>query len=202
MSQVLTNMADAMYKVTGLAKKKGKVVEVMTDLQYQQHAASPISEKEEGSDKQKSDYYDDRLSRDSQLDSHLKEFVSDGVECGEFGGISAGLFSAHEEDHSAVEDEFYEETEETEDQVNQPAETCIAGEIISPAKMEEMLGGWGLVTSRPPHKLIQLNRRHCLDRMSAVSYSLTSRSGKSTDHRRRLAPTSLHRVQTSSTRQR
>jgi hypothetical protein len=115
------------------------------NYQQQQHAASLRGEKEKGIDKQESDdYYDDRLTRDSQLDSHLKELRSGGVDCGEFGGISAGLFSANEDEDSVrVDDEFYEETDENDDQPDQPAETCIVGEIISSAEMEEMLGGWG-----------------------------------------------------------
>ncbi len=120
----------------------------MINYQQQQHAASLRGEKEKGIEKQESDdYYDDRLTRDSQLDSHLKELMSGGVDCGEFGGISAGLFSANEEEDSVcVDDEFYEETDENYDQ---PAETCIVGEIISPAEMEEMLGGWGHPVSTP-----------------------------------------------------
>jgi hypothetical protein len=88
-AQVLTNMADATYKVIGLSKKKGKPAE-NSDSDYQVQY-SPRGEKEKIPDKPKSDdYYDDRLSRDSQLDSHLKELVSDGQDNGEMGGLVGG----------------------------------------------------------------------------------------------------------------
>ncbi len=128
-------MADATYKVMGLAsKKKGKMGD--GDLQQQHQNDNVRGEKEKCSDKQRSDdYYDDRLSRDSQLDPHLKELVSDSAECSDFGGISAGLFSAHEEEDSVVEDEFYEETREADDRGAQPVEAAMTGEITSPAEM-------------------------------------------------------------------
>jgi hypothetical protein len=56
------------------------------------------------------DYYDDRLSRDSQLDTHLKELVSDRVDSGEFGSRAASVFTAHEEEDSSHLDKFYGES--------------------------------------------------------------------------------------------
>jgi hypothetical protein len=90
-------MADATYKVIGLSKKKGKPVEI-NESEYQIQY-SPRGEKEKNSEKQRSDnYYDDRLSRDSQLDSHLKELVSDGKENTDMGGLVAGSFVPQEDD--------------------------------------------------------------------------------------------------------
>jgi hypothetical protein len=94
-AQVLTNMADTTYKVIGLSKKKGKSVE-NSESDYQiQH--SPRGEREKNPDKPKSDdYYDDRLSRDSQLDSHLKELVSDTHDNGQMSGFVTGAYDEQE----------------------------------------------------------------------------------------------------------
>jgi hypothetical protein len=112
-AQVLTNMADATYKVIGLAKKKGKTAETSEDDYQVQY--SPRGEKEKNPNRAKSDdYYDDRLSRDSQLDSHLKELVSDAQDGGEMGGLVAGMYVEQETDE--VADEFYAEPDkETEE---------------------------------------------------------------------------------------
>jgi hypothetical protein len=68
-------MADATYNVIGLALKKAKASEPMEGADYQQQLqTSPRVEKGRGFDKPKSDdHHDDRLSMDSQLDTHLKE---------------------------------------------------------------------------------------------------------------------------------
>jgi hypothetical protein len=98
-AQVLKNMADATYKVIGLSKKKGKSAEISDDDYQVQY--SPRGEKENNPDRARSDdYYDDRLSRDSQLDSHLKELVSDGQDSGEMGGLGAGVYVEQETDES------------------------------------------------------------------------------------------------------
>jgi hypothetical protein len=112
-AQVLTNMADATYKVIGLSKKKGKPAETSeADYQIQY---SPRGEKEKNPEKQKSDdYYDDRLSRDSQLDSHLKELVSDGRETTDMGGLVGGSFVPQEDDDQLA-DEFYEDADDRQD---------------------------------------------------------------------------------------
>ncbi len=150
-AQVLTNMADATYKVIGLAKKKGKTAETSEDDYQVQY--SPRGEKEKNPDRAKSDdYYDDRLSRDSQLDSHLKELVSEAQDGGGMGGLVAGMYVEQETDE--VTDEFYAEADkETEDQ---SADINIAGEIYTPAAIEEMLGNWVTDQTSPPTKGDQL----------------------------------------------
>ncbi len=133
-------MADATYKVIGLSKKKGKSAETL-EIDYQ---PSHKGEKEKYTDKQKSDdYYDDRLSRDSQLDTHLKQLVSDGRESTEEGGLHGGVFVPEEEGRLA--DEFYEETGD----IQKTADTNIAGEIYTPAALKEMLGDWEEEISPP-----------------------------------------------------
>jgi hypothetical protein len=148
-AQVLTNMADATYKVIGLSKKKGKPTE-NSDSDYQiQH--SPRGEKEKYPDKNKSDdYYDDRLSRDSQLDSHLKELVSDVQESGDMGGFVTGAYDEQEGDDQEVTDEFYDEADKTNAVMDQPADINLAGDIYTPAAIEEMLGDWGADQTTPP----------------------------------------------------
>jgi hypothetical protein len=141
-------MADATYKVIGLSKKKGKPAE-NSDSDYQVQY-SPRGEKEKIPDKPKSDdYYDDRLSRDSQLDSHLKELVSDGQDNGEMGGLVGGVYVGQEADEQ-VADEFYEEADKNSEVPDQPADINIAGEIYTSAAIEEMLGDWGADQISPP----------------------------------------------------
>jgi hypothetical protein len=142
-------MADATYKVIGLSKKKGKPTE-MSDSDYQiQH--SPRGEKEKYPDKNKSDdYYDDRLSRDSQLDSHLKELVSDVQESGDMGGFVTGAYDEQEVEDQEVTDEFYDEADKTNAETDQPADINLAGDIYTPAAIEEMLGDWGADQTSPP----------------------------------------------------
>jgi hypothetical protein len=148
-AQVLTNMADATYKVIGLSKKKGKSVENMdSDCQPQD---SPRGEKEKNPDKSKSDdYYDDRLSRDSQLDSHLKELVSDTHDSGEMSGFVTGAYDEQETEEQEVTDEFYDEADMTTTAPDQPADINLAGDIFTPAVIEEMLGDWGANQDSPP----------------------------------------------------
>jgi hypothetical protein len=147
-AQVLTNMADTTYKVIGLSKKKGKPAEISNaDYQIQY---SPRGEKEKHPYKPKSDdYYDDRLSRDSQLDSHLKELVSDGQDNGEMGGLVVGAYVEQETDNQGA-DEFYDEAEKDSEVVDQPADINLAGDIYTPAATEEMLGDWGTDETLPP----------------------------------------------------
>jgi hypothetical protein len=142
-------MADATYKVIGLSKKKGKPTET-SDSDYQtQH--SPRGEKEKYPDKNKSDdYYDDRLSRDSQLDSHLKELVSDVQESGDMGGFVTGAYDEQEVGDQEVADEFYDEADKTSAETDQPADINLAGDIYTPAAIEEMLGDWGADQTSPP----------------------------------------------------
>jgi hypothetical protein len=152
-AQVLTNMADATYKVIGLSKKKGKPAETSeADYQIQY---SPRGEKEKNPDKSKSDhYYDDRLLRDSQLDSHLKELVSEGPDNGEMGGFVVGAYEEQNADDQ-VPDEFYDETEKDAEETDQLADINLAGDIYTPAAIKEMLGDWAEDQISPPAKEVQ-----------------------------------------------
>ncbi len=146
-------MADATYKVIGLSKKKGKSAET-SEADYTGQP-SPRGEKEKNLDKAKSDdYYDDRLSRDSQLDSHLKELVSDGQDNGEMGGLVGGVYVEQETDDQ-VTDEFYDEADKNSEVTDQPADINLAGDIYTPAAIEEMLGDWGTEQISPPSKADQ-----------------------------------------------
>jgi hypothetical protein len=141
-------MADATYKVIGLTKKKGKSAEISEDDYQVQY--SPRGEKEKNPDRT-DDYYDDRLSRDSQLDSHLKELVSDGQDNGEMGGLVAGMYVEKETDE--VADEFYAEADK--DTEDQSADINLAGDIYTPAAIEEMLGDWVTDQTSPPARVDQ-----------------------------------------------
>jgi hypothetical protein len=144
-------MADATYKVIGLSKKKGKPVESSDSDYHLQH--SPRGEKEKYPDKNKSDdYYDDRLSRDSQLDSHLKELVSDVQESGDMGDFVTGDYDEQEEDDREVVDEFYDEADKTTTATDEQAGINLAGDIYTPAAIEEMLGDWGADQTTPPQQ--------------------------------------------------
>jgi hypothetical protein len=135
--------------VIGLSKKKGKPTE-NSDSDYQIQY-SPRGEKEKNPDKNKSDdYYDDRLSRDSQLDSHLKELVSDVQESGDMGGFVTGAYAEQEGDDQEVTDEFYDEADKTSAVTDQPADINLAGDIFNPAAIEEMMGDWGADQTSPP----------------------------------------------------
>jgi hypothetical protein len=163
-------MADATYKVIGLSKKKGKPAET-SDADYQIQY-SPRGEKEKNPDRQKSDdYYDDRLSRDSQLDSHLKELVSDGIESTEMGRLVSRGFVPQEEDEQ-VADEFYEDADEGQDSGNQPADINIAGEIYTTAALKEMLGDWEGEDGSPPAKADQPRTNSPGQNASSVSSEL------------------------------
>jgi hypothetical protein len=146
-------MADAIYKVIGLSKKNRKPAEISNaDYQIQY---SPRGEKEKHLVKLKSDdYYDDRLSRDSQLDSHLKELFSDGQDNGEMEGLVVGAYVEQETDNQ-VADEFYDEAEKDSEVVDQPADINLAGDFYTPAATEEMLGDWGTDQTPPPPKADQ-----------------------------------------------
>ncbi len=108
--RVLTDMADTTCKLVGLNKKKTKTNDVSNSL-----AAESLNrgEKDKQTAKQQTDeYYDDRLSQESHLDSHLTELVSDKVDCGQFGNIEAGLFIVNDEDdNTRVTGEFHEEAD-------------------------------------------------------------------------------------------
>ncbi len=68
------------------------------------------------------------------------------------GGLVAGMYVEQETDE--VTDEFYAEADkETEDQ---SADINIAGEIYTPAAIEEMLGDWVTDQTSPPTKGDQL----------------------------------------------
>jgi hypothetical protein len=142
-------MADATYKVIGLSKKKGKSIETSEDDQQEQY--SPRGEKEKNPEKPKSDdYYDDRLSRDSQLDSHLKELVSDTQNAANLDDFVTGDYDEQETEEQEVTDEFYEETDEATVETDQPGDINLAGDVYTPAAIEEMLGDWGAEQTSPP----------------------------------------------------
>jgi hypothetical protein len=142
-------MADATYKVIGLSKKKGKSTETSEDDHQTQY--SPRGEKEKNPDKPKSDdYYDDRLSRDSQLDSHLKELVSDTQVTADLEDFVTGDYDEQETEEQEVTDEFYDETDDTNAETDQPGDINLAGDVYTPAAIEEMLGDWGADQISPP----------------------------------------------------
>jgi hypothetical protein len=88
-AQVLTDMAEATCKVTGLHKKT-ETSETGSSLTKE---TVHKGEKDNQPTKQQTyGNYDDRLSGESQLDSHLTELASDKVDCGQFGNIEAGFF--------------------------------------------------------------------------------------------------------------
>jgi hypothetical protein len=95
---LLNNIAEASYQAIGLAKKKKTISDSMSDK----------GEKEKKPGKQTSDeYYDDRLSRDSQLDENLKSLVSSRPASTTFGHLSTDLDTVSgEEDDTHLVDEF------------------------------------------------------------------------------------------------
>jgi hypothetical protein len=96
---LLNNIAEASYQAIGLGKKKKSADDSM----------SQKGEKEKGTSKQTSDdYYDDRLSRDSQLDDNLKSLVSSRPASAAYGHLSTDLDTVSgEDDDTHIEDEFY-----------------------------------------------------------------------------------------------
>jgi hypothetical protein len=95
----LNNIAEASYQAIGFTKKKKTTEDSM----------SQNSEKEKNTGKQTADeYYDDRLSRDSQLDDNLKSLVSSRPPSAAFGHLSTDLDTVSgEDDDTQIEDEFY-----------------------------------------------------------------------------------------------
>ncbi len=83
-------MADATCKVKGISKKKKKTKKTGDSVTLE---TCHKGEKEKQSTKPQTDEYYDRLFRESQLESHLTEQVSDKVDCGEFGNIEDGIFT-------------------------------------------------------------------------------------------------------------
>jgi hypothetical protein len=71
---------------------------------------SQKGEKEKGTIKQTSDkYYDDRLSRDSQLDDNLKSLVSSRPASAAYGHLSTDLDTVSgEDDDTHIDNEFYD----------------------------------------------------------------------------------------------
>jgi hypothetical protein len=98
---LLNNIAEASYQAIGLAKKKNSATDNM----------SQKGEKEKSSSKQTPDnYYDDRMSRDSQLCDNLKCLVSSQPVSTTLGHLSTDLDTVSAEgDDTQVVDEFYEE---------------------------------------------------------------------------------------------
>jgi hypothetical protein len=86
---LLNNIAEASYQAIGFTKKKKTTEDSM----------SQKSEKEKNTGKQTVDeYYDDRLSRDSQLDDNLKSLVSSRPPSAAFGHLSTDLDTVSGED--------------------------------------------------------------------------------------------------------
>ncbi len=106
---------------------------------------SQKGEKEKGSSKQSpDDYYDDRLSRDSQLDDNLKSLVSSRPGSATFGHLSTDLDTVSgEEDDTHVADEFYEElNDQGSDKRNSDKGAPTADDVLSPEEMGAMMDDW------------------------------------------------------------
>jgi hypothetical protein len=134
---LLNNIAEASYQAIGLNKKKKTVDDSM----------SLKGEKEKTNSKQTTDeYYDDRLSRDSQLDDNLKSLVSSRPPSAAYGHLSTDLDTVSgEDDDSQIEDEFYSgvadnSTEAKDNSAPPPADK--SGVSMTPEEMGELMGDW------------------------------------------------------------
>jgi hypothetical protein len=107
---------------------------------------SEKGEKEKNSGKQTADeYYDDRLSRDSQLDDNLKSLVSSRPASTTFGHLSTDLDTVSgEEDDTHLVDEFcgedYRSTGDRENDNSSPVDK--SSDILTPDEMGAMMGDW------------------------------------------------------------
>jgi hypothetical protein len=137
---LLNNIAEASYQAIGFNKKKKSTEDSMAQK----------GEKEKGTSKQTMDeYYDDRLSRDSQLDDNLKSLVSSRPPSAAFGHLSTDLDTVSgEDDDTQVEDEFYDgKTGDSEDSSSVPHtdKPDKSGHVTDSMTAEEigaMMGDW------------------------------------------------------------
>jgi hypothetical protein len=137
---LLNDIAEASYQAIGFTKKKKPAEDNM----------SQKSDKDKSSVKQTSDdYYDDRLSRDSQLDDNLKSLVSSRPASATFGHLSTDLDTVSgEDDDTHIEDEFYDETtgnEEGDKTVDAPLSVDKSDKLadtLTPEEMGAMMGDW------------------------------------------------------------
>jgi hypothetical protein len=143
---LLNNIAEASYQAIGLAKKKKSTANNM----------SQKGEKEKGSSRQTTDeYYDDRLSRDSQLDDNLKSLVSSRPAGTTFGHLSTDLDTVSgEEDDTHLEDEFcgegYGDSGDTREDDN-PTSADKSIDILTSEEMGAMMGDWKDTDIPLPH---------------------------------------------------
>jgi hypothetical protein len=74
----------------------------------------------------------------------------DNSEMNGLSGFVTGAYDEEETEEQEVTDEFYDETDPTSTAPDQPADTNLAGDIFTPAVIEEMLGDWGVEQTSPP----------------------------------------------------
>jgi hypothetical protein len=134
---LLNNIAEASYQAIGLAKKKKTTSDNMSDK----------GEKEKKPGKQTSDeYYDDRLSRESQLDENLKSLVSSRPSSTTFGHLSTDLDTVSgEEDDTHLVDEFCGEDSGSigdGDNNDNPLTVDKSRDNLTSDEMGAMMGDW------------------------------------------------------------
>jgi hypothetical protein len=136
---LLNNIAEASYQAIGLTKKKKSADDTM----------SQKGEKVKSTDKLVTDeYYDDRLSRDSQLDDNLKSLVSSRPPSAAYGHLSTDLDTVSGEDDTQIEDEFYggtsEDTAEDKDKSSLPPRnnSTKSTDFMTADEMGAMMGDW------------------------------------------------------------
>jgi chemotaxis protein histidine kinase CheA len=69
------------------------------------------------------------------------------------GGFVTGAYDDQEAGDQEVTDEFFDETDRTSEVTDQPADINLAGDIYTPAAIEEMLGDWGAEQLSPPQHM-------------------------------------------------
>jgi hypothetical protein len=69
------------------------------------------------------------------------------------GGFVTGAYDDQEAGDQEVTDEFYDETDRINEMTDQPADINLAGDIYTPAAIEEMLGDWGAEQISPPQQM-------------------------------------------------
>jgi hypothetical protein len=136
---LLNNIADASYQAIGLAKKKKSAAD----------SKSQKGEKEKGTSKTSDDYYDDRLSRDSQLDDNLKSLVSNRPASAAYGHLSTGLDTVSgEDDDTHIDYEFYGKASCNTEDVKEDDAPLMADksdksiDILTSEEMGAMMGDW------------------------------------------------------------
>jgi hypothetical protein len=147
---LLNNIAEASYQAIGLTKKKKPADDSM----------SQRGEKGKSTDKLATDeYYDDRLSRDSQLDDNLKSLVSSRPPSAAYGHLSTDLDTVSgEDDDTQIEDEFYggtsEVTAEDKDKSSLPPmdNSNKSLDVMTADEMGAMMGDWQDTDIPSPHQ--------------------------------------------------